>query len=63
MPLYEYVCIRCEKTFEKRVPVNDRDNVFCPYCGAATERKFSINIDLNWKELPPRYPGWRPKYH
>lgn len=29
MPLYEYYCEQCNLAFEKRVPVNDRDNVLC----------------------------------
>jgi putative FmdB family regulatory protein len=33
MPIYEYVCTRCEKEFEKLLWRSD-DPVECPACGA-----------------------------
>jgi putative FmdB family regulatory protein len=31
MPIYEYVCLDCEKVFETLV-LNSREEVCCPYC-------------------------------
>ena len=44
MPVYEYVCRDCEKTFEMRRPMSEAtaDNVKCPSCGSAwIERIYS----------------------
>jgi putative FmdB family regulatory protein len=37
MPVYEYVCRDCEKTFEMRRPMAEATaaNVKCPSCGSA----------------------------
>lgn len=39
MPMYEYHCNPCNKTFEKRVKLSERaaDQV-CPVCGGAAHR-------------------------
>lgn len=44
MPVYEYVCRDCEKTFEMRRPMAEAtaENVKCPSCGSARiERIYS----------------------
>jgi putative FmdB family regulatory protein len=43
MPVYEYVCRDCEKTFEMRRPMAEATaNVKCPSCGSArTDRIYS----------------------
>lgn len=33
MPTYDYRCPKCEKAFEKLVPLAQRDEVTCPECG------------------------------
>lgn len=43
MPMYEYECRSCKKSFEKLVrSASDRDKTVCPECGSAkVGRKFS----------------------
>lgn len=42
MPLYEYVCLGCGESFEKRVPVAEADQAACPHCGNQhTNRRLS----------------------
>jgi putative FmdB family regulatory protein len=33
MPLYDYECLECGKTFDKFKKVEDRFSVYCPNCG------------------------------
>ena len=40
MPLYEYHCSGCDRTFEKIVN-RQPDEIRCPNCGALAERKVS----------------------
>ncbi len=46
MPLYEYYCDTCNKTFEEVQSYEERDNVVCPDCGAGVDREVS---SFNWK--------------
>jgi putative FmdB family regulatory protein len=36
MPLYEYLCEDCHKTFSKVLTLNehDKENIKCPFCGS-----------------------------
>lgn len=46
MPLYEYRCRSCGKTFEQLV-LGEKEPVFCPECGGGIEKlvsSFSIEI-------------------
>ncbi len=40
MPILEYVCEHCGKTFEELVKTHDEE-VICPVCGKAARRKWS----------------------
>jgi len=44
MPIYEYRCRSCGKTFELLRPINKaNDPADCPYCGSSdTERAISL---------------------
>ncbi len=44
MPIYEYVCNDCEKTFETIRPMSDSDaTIACALCGGRhTKRKLSL---------------------
>ena len=35
MPVYDYVCLDCNKTFETALSLNehDKENPKCPHCG------------------------------
>ncbi|MFH2037854.1 MAG: zinc ribbon domain-containing protein [Chloroflexota bacterium] len=40
MPLFEFECIECNKTFEDLVRNNiDLKSVICPFCGSDSTRK------------------------
>jgi putative FmdB family regulatory protein len=34
MPLYDFTCLDCERTFETLVSASDRDGADCPGCGS-----------------------------
>ncbi|MFZ5591353.1 MAG: FmdB family zinc ribbon protein [Bacillota bacterium] len=34
MPIYEYICRKCEHEFTLLMPVEMRDQAVCPRCGA-----------------------------
>jgi putative FmdB family regulatory protein len=37
MPMYEFQCQGCKKTWEELCRIGQRSNMRCPDCGAATE--------------------------
>ncbi len=39
MPIFEYQCNKCSKTFEKLVFKGDQDNIKCPGCKSRDIRK------------------------
>ncbi len=39
MPIYEYKCDRCDKTFECLVFSGEEDDVACPDCGERDVRR------------------------
>lgn len=41
MPNYDYICRKCETTFEKNVPMDERDAVVCD-CGGETFRQITF---------------------
>jgi len=49
MPLYDYTCDKCKKTFEIKVPLEKLDeSILCPYCDTQLKRElcapsFKIN--------------------
>ena len=43
MPLYEYWCPECKKTFEKLQPMGSKDSpVKCVRCGAVMKKMLSV---------------------
>jgi len=58
---YEYNCLLCGKTFEKLLPIKDRDNVSC--CGQKSERtvvnEFQTDDDLMY-QFDASYFGDKP---
>lgn len=45
MPLYDYVCKRCNFEFEFQTLIAKRDAVICKKCGARTSRKVARTKD------------------
>jgi len=45
MPLYDYICKRCNFEFEFQTPISKRDDVICKKCGAQTSRKVARTKD------------------
>jgi putative FmdB family regulatory protein len=41
MPIYEYLCSNCNKTFESLQKINDPPLVECPECGGSVKRLIS----------------------
>jgi putative FmdB family regulatory protein len=39
MPLYEYICEDCERSFERLSPMSDADMARCPFCGTDRTRR------------------------
>jgi putative FmdB family regulatory protein len=43
MPIYEFICRQCEKSFEALVKADQRDSTACLRCGSTkTARKISL---------------------
>jgi putative FmdB family regulatory protein len=52
MPIYEYVCMRCENHFEELMRADDADPG-CPDCGSTkTARQFSVFAAHGTAEQP-----------
>ena len=51
MPTYEFVCVECDKSEEKILPIEDRDliSVFCPRCGYRMTRAISNSVGVQFK--------------
>jgi putative FmdB family regulatory protein len=41
MPVYEYHCQNCGKSFEELKRMEDRGSAVCPECGGAAEKSLS----------------------
>ena len=39
MPVYDYFCQSCGKTFDKLTTFDNRNLISCPDCGAKADRK------------------------
>ena len=46
MPIYEYECDQCEKTFEARQSINDTPLSTCPDCGQPVRKLISASSFL-----------------
>ena len=42
MPLYDYRCTACQRTFETLLPRWDAPSPACPECGGASVRQLSV---------------------
>ncbi len=50
MPVYEYRCVDCTRSFEKLVPLAaNGDSVECPQCGRKAVKQFSTFAALGVK--------------
>jgi len=39
MPIYEFACSKCKKSFEELVSISKIDEVVCPSCGSEKVKK------------------------
>jgi len=46
MPFYEYDCPHCEQSFEKRVRMDEADQVRCPHCGDQHPKRRLARVSL-----------------
>ncbi|MBN1620605.1 zinc ribbon domain-containing protein [candidate division WOR-3 bacterium] len=49
MPLYEYECVKCGKSFELLRDFNSSSEIQCPFCGAAAKKIISSGIGFIFK--------------
>ncbi|MFN3484750.1 MAG: FmdB family zinc ribbon protein [Planctomycetota bacterium] len=56
MPLYEYLCGRCERRFERLVRSSDAA-VDCPECGSRDTRRLFSVFGINLGAPPETSPG------
>lgn len=49
MPVYEYQCTQCGKTFEELQSFNDKPVSQCPFCKGRVKRLIGRNIGLVFK--------------
>ena len=56
MPVYDYVCLDCNQTFETALSLNehDKENPKCPRCGSKNVEKevaafFAVTSKKSWK--------------
>ena len=52
MPIFDFVCTKCENKFEELLSQNSTDNPPCPKCGAATTRQMSSPSPLKTGAFP-----------
>jgi putative FmdB family regulatory protein len=61
MPLYEYSCETCEKTFEVTQGFNDAPLESCPTCGAPVKKLMSLGgfalKGAGWYSTDYKKPG------
>ncbi len=43
MPIYEYECLNCGKTFEVMQKINEKPQNKCIYCGGKVEKLISLS--------------------
>ncbi len=43
MPIYEYICSKCNKTSEVLQKISDKPLAKCPYCGGGVKKLMSQN--------------------
>jgi putative FmdB family regulatory protein len=43
MPNYEFTCLNCDETFDRIVPMDDRDIQKCAKCGYRLNRNIAFN--------------------
>lgn len=55
MPNYTFICVSCDKEFDKNVPYEDIELVICDSCGYRTKRVYNFN-GLVWS--PTRNGGY-----
>lgn len=61
MPIYEYLCPKCEKEFELMRPLSEADKpAFCPLCGTKAEKLVSVFASKSGFYLrAPEKPAFR----
>lgn len=58
MPLYDYNCKKCGHSFSLVVAYSDRNNVSCPKCGMAAQKKLTTGtMPIEVKTTADRYRG------
>lgn len=56
MPIYDYICSSCDKTFERTLSIADKDlpaNDPCPNCGAENTIQSYLGNSRHSVQVPP----------
>lgn len=61
MPIYEYFCEKCEKTFEAIVSISFRDTPACKDCGSADTRKIMSATSITSQGKSSQPAGCQPR--
>jgi len=59
MPIYEFKCNECLHTFEKLLPIKNRNLKTCPECRGKTLRR----LVSGGTGIIKKGEGWTPRYH
>lgn len=55
MPIYEYMCVKCEHVFEEVVMANDEPEC-CPKCKAEIKRIVSVSVgNVEYRDAKENY--------
>ncbi|MCI4445799.1 MAG: zinc ribbon domain-containing protein [Candidatus Aminicenantes bacterium] len=46
MPIYEYVCLKCQKRFEQLVTNRQEEKAVCPYCQSEQVKKLISSFGI-----------------
>ena len=64
MPLYEFKCSRCRKTYELSLSIDEPETICCPDCGGELEVLLFDQVPLlPLASLPFSRSVWREQEH
>ncbi|HEK85627.1 MAG: FmdB family zinc ribbon protein [Candidatus Saccharicenans sp.] len=46
MPIYEYICLKCQHRFERLVSANSEEKIICPHCQSDQVKKLISSFGI-----------------